>query len=166
MSCDTTADEEGKTFWPDTASLDPELAALIGERAEDGSSITCIACSKFDHNKYRGTVKCSRGRLYTYQSFVNDHVKNMYHSHSVKRMRDDKIQADQYFHIHGKPRPEPKRKNQSSMSAFFTKKAKGTEPDQNLEEESSAPNTLVEKGKSWILSSASPSNNNCTHSRK
>jgi len=62
--------------------------------------------------------------------------------------------------------PEPKRKNQSSMSAFFTKKAKGTEPDQNLEEESSAPNTLVEKGKSWILSSASPSNNNCTHSRK
>ena len=102
----------GKILLP---SLDPELAALIGERAEDGSSITCIACSKFDHNKYRGTVKCSRGRLYTYQSFVNDHVKNMYHSHSVKRMRDDKIQADQYFHIHGKPRPEPKRKNQSSM---------------------------------------------------
>ena len=147
MSCDTTADEEGKTSWPDTASsLDPELAALIGEQAEDGSSITCIACSKFDHNKYRGTVKCSRGRLYTYQSFVNDHVKNMYHSHSVKRMRDDKIQADQYFHIHGKPRPEPKRKNQSSMSAFFTKKAKRTEPDQNLEEDSSTPNTLVEKG--------------------
>ena len=33
MSCDTTADEEGNTSWPDTDSLDPELAALIGSVA-------------------------------------------------------------------------------------------------------------------------------------
>ena len=104
--------------WPDLNTIDDKLSSLIGERADDGSYLICRACEKFDHNKYRGKVKCNRGRIFSYSTFVSEHANNKYHITAVQLMVNDMKVEQNYLKLHGKPRPTPKKRKQQIMTFF------------------------------------------------
>ena len=100
--------------------------------SDDGKSITCTACSIYDHRKgsKSGVVTCARGRIFKFDSMV-DHIKHDYHKSSMARLAIDadgaKITADQFRNKYG--RDFAKRKKATKMRDFFAfapKKAKQT----------------------------------------
>ena len=133
MSKETTHGNEATSppqSWP--LELPSALNNVRMSFSDDGKSITCTACSTYDHRKgsKSGVVPCARGRIFKFDSML-DHVKHDYHKSSMARLAIDtdgaKLTADQFRNKYG--RDFSKRKKATKMCDFFVfapKKAKQT----------------------------------------